>query len=63
MVSILGSRENNTYMSYPPGAWFEWKSNVLFWFEKLAEVLKFAIPALVVLLGGWLWGRSRPMKR
>jgi len=63
MVSILGSRENNTYMSYPPGAWFEWKSNVLFWFEKLAEVLKFAIPALVVLLGGWLWGRSRPMER
>lgn len=54
MVEILISRENNTYMSYPPGTWFEWKSNVLFWFEKLAGFLKFVLPVLMALVGGWL---------
>lgn len=54
MVEILGSRENNTYMSYPPGAWFEWKSNVLYWFERLAEWLKFVGPVVLITLGAWL---------
>jgi hypothetical protein len=53
MVEILGSREDNTYMSYPPGAWFGWKSNVLFWFEKFAEHLKFVLPVLMVIPGAW----------
>jgi hypothetical protein len=54
MVEILGSRENNTYMSYPPGAWFEWKNNVLYWFEKLAAYLKFILPLALVGLGLWV---------
>lgn len=54
MVEILGTRKNNTYMSYPPGAWFEWKSNVLFWFEKLAEILKFILPVFIMGIGAWL---------
>jgi hypothetical protein len=54
MVEILGSREDNTYMSYPPGAWFEWKSNVLSWFEKLAAYLKLVLPLGLLALGFWL---------
>ena len=60
MVEIIGSREKNTYMSYPPGAWFEWKSNVLFWFEKLAEILKFVLPVIMMGLGAWLALAGRP---
>lgn len=54
VVEILRSRENNTYMSYPPGAWFEWKSNVLFRFENLAKYLKFVVPLFLALLGLWM---------
>ena len=60
VVEILGSRENNTYMSYPLGAWFEWKSNVLFWFEKLAAILKFVLPVFIIGFGAWLGRTGRP---
>jgi hypothetical protein len=66
LVDILASRENNTYMSYPSGAWFEWKANILFWFEKLAEILKFVLPALLMGFGTWLIpevGRSTALRQ
>jgi hypothetical protein len=59
VVAILGSRENNTFMTYPQGAWFEWKSNVLFWLEKVAERLKFIIPAILLLVGAGMMWRGR----
>lgn len=62
MVKIVGSRYDNTYMSYPPGAWFEWKSNVLFYFEKWAQWLKIAIPTLLVLGGIFCMGGRRHPK-
>ncbi|MEX0382535.1 hypothetical protein V6X02_04270 [Spiribacter sp. 1M153] len=54
IVEIFGSRENNTYMSHQPGAWFEWKSPVLDWFERLAEWLKFVAPVVLIALGAWV---------
>lgn len=50
-IKIIASRDNNTYMTYPPGAWFEWKTNVLFWFEKAAEFAKFIVPSCFISLG------------
>lgn len=50
-ANIVGSRENNTYMGYPQGAWFEWKSNVLVYVERVMELLKFAVPLLLLLAG------------
>lgn len=60
-AQIVGSRENNTYATFPKGARFEWKSNVLAYVEKLMEVLKFAIPLAFIIVGLWL--ASRPTRR
>lgn len=54
IAHIIGSRENNTYMGYPEGARFEWKSNVLVYFERIMELLKFIFPATFVATGFWL---------
>lgn len=51
IIPMFASRQNNTFMSYPPGAWFEWKSNVLYWIERMAEIAKFAIPLVLIILG------------
>lgn len=60
-VHIVGSRENNTYMSFPEGSRFEWKSNVLVYFERVMEVLKFAFPMAFIVTGFWL--ANRPTRR
>lgn len=59
MVEIIRSVENNSYASYPIGAWFEWKSNVLYWFEKCAELIKFIIPFLLIIFGAVHIRRNR----
>lgn len=55
---FVRSRENNTYMSYPEGARFEWKSNLLAYLERVVEYLKFGIPIALIALGVWLIKRS-----
>jgi hypothetical protein len=60
-VHIVGSRENNTYMSCPEGSWFEWKTNVLVYFEGAMEVLKLALPLAFIVAGLWL--ANRPTRR
>lgn len=63
-TKIVASRENNTYMSFPQGSWFEWKSNVLVYYEKIMEVMKFALPVVLVVLGLFLSrGSSTRQKR
>ena len=39
-AEIVGSTEDNTYMSYPEGARFEWKSNVLAHFEGMIDAIR-----------------------
>lgn len=51
MVALIRRRENHLYMSTPEEARFEWKGNVLAKLETVTEVLKFAIPLLLILLG------------
>ena len=51
MVDLIRHRENHLYMSTPEEARFEWKGNVLAKLEIVTEVLKFAIPLLLILLG------------
>jgi len=53
-VNIITSREDNSFVSYPVGAYFEWKSQVLFYFEKIAQILKYLIPLLIVVFGAYL---------
>lgn len=51
IVEIYSSREDNSFISYPPGSQFEWKTQVLLHMEQASEYLKFIIPLLMVLLG------------
>ena len=53
-VDIISSRENNTYMSYPEGARFEWKTNVLVYFERCMELMKFLLPVTLIVIGSWI---------
>ncbi|WP_066632845.1 hypothetical protein [Desulfolucanica intricata] len=54
IVAIITSREDNTYMTYPVGSQFEWKSQVLMKLEQGAQILKFIIPVLIILIGSGL---------
>lgn len=51
LVDIIGSREDNSFVSYPRLALFEWKSNVLFHFEKIANNIKWIIPLILLVIG------------
>lgn len=48
IVPIIMSEIDNTYMSYPAGSYFEWKTNVLLYFELVCRFLIWIIPALLV---------------
>lgn len=50
VTEVFLSRENNTFVSYPVGARFEWKANMLAIVERVSEILKFVIPILMLLL-------------
>lgn len=51
VAGIMTSREDNTFMSYPVGSHFVWKKQVVAEIEKIAEVLKFVFPGLLLLVG------------
>jgi hypothetical protein len=51
VIDKIISREDNSFVSYPVGSQFEWKSQVLLLFEKAAEVLKFAVPIVFLAVG------------
>ncbi|ODS52901.1 MAG: hypothetical protein ABS36_15695 [Acidobacteria bacterium SCN 69-37] len=44
LVAIYTSREDNSFVAYPNLAQFEWKSQVLLLFERMAGWLKWLIP-------------------
>jgi len=48
VMEIFLSKENNTFVSYPVGARFEWKANVLAILERVSEVLEFIVPIVVL---------------
>ena len=51
IIPTLISREDNTFMSYPPGSWFVWKSQVMYLMEKATNYLKYMIPLFLFTLG------------
>ena len=51
IVRIMTSREDNSFISYPPGSQFVWKAQVLLHFEQASEYLKFIVPAIMMFLG------------
>jgi hypothetical protein len=51
LFRIISSREDNTFMSYPVGSQFEWKSQVLYEIEKIAQITKFVIPLPLISFG------------
>jgi hypothetical protein len=59
MVQSIGDRRNNSFISYPEGAHFVWKVDVLAIFQAVAEWLKYVIPLLMLIQGWWLWRPER----
>ncbi len=53
-VKMIASRENNTYMTYPPGAHSVWKAEALKLLESIAEVVKFILPVAFIFIGALL---------
>lgn len=51
IIKIFTSRKDNTFMNYPRLAHFEWKVNVLFYFERMANWLRWIIPLLMMVVG------------
>jgi hypothetical protein len=58
IIDIISTRENNSFTSYPRLALFEWKSNVLFYLEKSANILKWLMPTIFLLLGLWIYPKK-----
>ncbi|OAD19767.1 membrane protein [Candidatus Thiomargarita nelsonii] len=55
IAATLPDRKNHTFVSYPPGAWFVWKAEVLYKFHIMAEYLKFIIPLMFLVISTvWL---------
>lgn len=62
IVGIITSRENNSFSSYPKLVLFEWKSHILFHFEKIANFMKWIIPIIFLIIGYWLIKNKRKNK-
>ena len=58
IVDIICSREDNSFSSYPRLVLFEWKTNVLFHFEKIAHFMKWIIPIILLMAGFGLYFRN-----
>lgn len=56
---LYESREDNTFVSYPVGAYFEWKSNALLYVTHVLDLTKWLFPPIFLLIGLWLLRRSR----
>ena len=50
-IPLILSTEDNTFMSYPPGAWFIWSSQVLYLLEKVTNYLKYLTPLFLLAVG------------
>ena len=54
IVPIISTRQDNSFVSYPRGAYFEWKTQLLFQIEKAMNIVKYLIPFGMILLGVYL---------
>lgn len=51
VVNIISSREDNSFTSYPRLALFEWKTNVLFHIEKIANSMRWPMSFVFLFIG------------
>ena len=58
LAGYITTVEDNTLMSYPAGSWFNWKAQLLAETEKITDILKFVVPALLIFLGLYLTRRN-----
>lgn len=63
-ITYFTTTVDNSYVSYPPGAWFNWKSQVMTYIEALCQWLKYLIPLIGMLISarGWFWRGKRRSK-
>lgn len=54
IVRFYVTRQDNSFVSYPPGSYFVWKAQVLLYVAKALEVLKWLLPVALLGLGWWL---------
>jgi hypothetical protein len=47
------SAEDNSFNAHPLGVYFEWKSQVLMYFELFTNYFKYLFPAILILFCGW----------
>lgn len=60
---LFESREDNTFVSYPVGAYFEWKTNVLLYVTQALDLTKWVFPLLFLLIGLMLIRSPRARSR
>jgi hypothetical protein len=49
--SIYRARESTSFVSYPIGSYFEWKSQVLSYVERAIDICQYAIPLMLIIAG------------
>jgi hypothetical protein len=49
--AMYESRQDNTFTTYPAGAYFEWKSNVLLYVTIALDFAKWLIPSVLLAIG------------
>lgn len=54
VVRVFTTREDNNFISYPEGAQFVWKADVLIRFERYMNYLKYIIPVFMIIVGSLL---------
>ncbi len=57
--ALYESRQDNNFISYPQGAYFEWKSNALVYVTTVLDATKWFFPPLLLLAGLLLLRRRR----
>ncbi|MDP8244431.1 MAG: hypothetical protein P9L94_10150 [Candidatus Hinthialibacter antarcticus] len=60
-VACFTTAVDNTFVSYPPGAWFSWKAQVMTFFEAACQWLKYLVPLVGILIFTLSW--RRPNRR
>ena len=59
VIPALLSTQDNTFMSYPGGAWFVWKDQVLYLLERVTRWLKYLLPVVMAGIAIRLMKRKR----
>lgn len=58
----IKTMENNSFVSYPQGAWAEWKNTALWHVERKIEIAKYVVPILLIILGFYAHRKNKIKK-